>query len=529
MLWFAIAAFLLFGQSISYDYTYLDDQKLVLNFMDQLKSVAFVPKAFTEDAFHAPAGHGYYYRPVLTLTFMTDAMMGHGSFSMFHVSNIIYHIMAAFLLFLFFTELGFGRTRSFFIGLLFLVHPMVTQAVAWVPGRNDTLLAIFVLGSFLSWLKFLKSGNSLYLVLHLLFFSLGLFTKENTIVLPVLIVFHSLVKLRVPVKKHLVAGVAWAIIVSAWVMARNHALGMEGKVPFSDQLVSVIKNLPAVLPFLGKEIFPFDLSVFPVLADMKVSLILGVATAGLLAALAIVTKPKDWFFCAFGLLWFLAFLVPSFVSINKLIPNFSEHRSYLSLAGILLFVMTCNPVKKANFSRPGPVSIILVICLAYSALTFFHTRHFKDRFAFWQNAVDTSPSNAFNYNNLGAMYYLEGDLVKAEPLFRRALEINPAEPMAGSNTGLICMNTDRPAEAEKYFLGEIRINPSYEHAYFNLGLLYYNHGRYDEGIRQWEKILTFNRGYTDAYNALLFAYEKLDRKADYGRILREAKENGIRK
>jgi len=223
----------------------------------------------------------------------------------------------------------------------------------------------------------------------------------------------------------------------------------------------------------------------------------------------------------------MAFLLPSFVSINNQIPNFSEHRSYLSLAGILLIILECNPVKKNNFSTLIPVSVLAGIALLFSVLTFIHTRNFKDQFSFWQNAVDTSPSHAFNYNNLGAMYFLEGDLVKAEPLFRKALAVNPYEPMANSNTGLVCMRTGRLDDAEKYYLEEIRINPSYDHAYYNLGLLYFNNSRQEEGIFQWEKTLTVNPGYTDAYQALLFAYEKMERKEDYDRILTKAKENGM--
>jgi hypothetical protein len=527
LLWFAIAAFALFGQSLSFSYTYLDDQTLILNNLDKLQSASYVSAAFSEDVFHSPSRHGFYYRPVLTLSFMADAMIGKGSFTMFHFSNIIFHILATFLLFLFFVELGFDRIRSFLFGLVFLVHPMITQAVAWVPGRNDTLLAIFILGSFLFWLKYLKSGSNRYVVLHLLFYALALLTKENAIVLPVLILAYSTLLLHMPMKKQAIAGTGWVIVTVIWAVIRYNALGGDSEVPFSLRLVSTFNNLPAALPYLGKALFPFDLSVYPILADMKVSAILGIAAFGALALLVMITKPKRWVYYFFGLFWFLAFLVPSFVSDNVTIPNFSEHRSYLSLAGILFIIMECDPVKKTNFSRLIPVSIVIAICLFFSLLTFLHTRYFRDRFIFWQNAVETSPTHAFNFNNLGAMHFLEGDLEIAETLFRKALSINPYEPMANSNTGLVCMRTDRPAEAEKYYLEEIRINPSYDHVYYNLGLLYYKYSRYEEGVVQFEKTLTINPTYSDAYKALLFAYEKLERRADYERIMLLAKKNGV--
>ncbi len=528
LLWFAIVAFILFGQSVSFRYTYLDDQTLILNNLDKLKSASILFTAFGEDAFHSPAGHGFYYRPILTISFMADAIVGNGSFAMFHFSNILYHILATFLLFLFFAEAGFGRIRSFVAGMLFLVHPMVTQAVAWVPGRNDSLLAIFILGSFLFWLKYLKRGNNRYVMLHLLFYLLALLTKENAFVLPGLIVFYGFAMRPAPLKKYSIAGTGWVIITVGWAVLRYLALGGLNGVPVSIQLLSIAKNLPAVLPFLGKALFPFDLSVFPVLTDMKVSVVLGVIAIALLAGLVAVTKPKQWLIYSFGLLWFLAFLVPSFVSINNQIPNFSEHRSYLSLVGIFIIFMVCTPVNKADFTRMVPIAAVAGICLLFGVLTYLHTRHFKDQFAFWQNAVDTSPSNAFNYNNLGAMYFLNENLEKAEPLFRKALQINPYEPMANSNTGLVCMRTERVAEAEKYYLEEIRINPTYENAYYNLGLLYFNHSHPEEGISLWERTLVINPAYPDAYQALLFAYGKMGRKEDYERIASKAKENGLK-
>jgi len=184
-------------------------------------------------------------------------------------------------------------------------------------------------------------------------------------------------------------------------------------------------------------------------------------------------------------------------------------------------------VKKADFSRMKPLLVFGGTGLLFIVLTFLHTRHFRDQITFWQNAVDTSPTHAFNYNNLGAMYYLQGDLEKAEPLFRKALQINPFEPKANGNTGLVCMKTDRPSDAEKYYLEEIRINPTYDHVYYNLGVLYYNYGRSDDGINQWLKTLTVNPLYTDAYEALLFAYQKLDRKEEYRQMVLKARKNGV--
>jgi len=527
LLWFAIAGFLLFGITIGFDYTFMDDLTLVKNQMEAFKSSRAISGAFTDDAFHLPQGKRFYFRPVLTLSFIADARIGGGSFAMYHFSNIAYHILATFLLFLLFMGFGFERIRSFIFGMIFLVHPLATQAVAWVPGRNDSLLAICILGSFIFWIRYMQKGKAQDLVIHLALFFMSLLTKENAIVLPVLAVGYTIVRFRKPAGFFLLPAAGWIITLFLWIVLRQQALGGGGITSYLALAHSVLINLPGIMPYLGKAFFPFDLSVFPILADMKGSFVLGIVAFALLAALVVYTRPKQWFWYFFGSAWFLAFLLPSFISVNTLVRDFSEHRGYLPLAGLLLFVLATGPVIKADFTRRVPLLVMAGVILLYGFLTFRHTRFFHDRFTFWQNALKTSPSHAFNANNLGAMYFLEGDFVHAEKYFRRALELNPQEPMANSNTGLVCMNTERPAEAEQYYLEEIRINPTYEDAYYNLGLLYARYSRIEEALPQWEKILTINPAHNDAYKMLLYTYEKLQRTDDYNRILGMARANGI--
>ena len=165
LLWISILGFILYGQTITFDYTYLDDHELILGRLEQLGHPDQIAKAFTEDAFHTPGSKAYYYRPILTVSFVADRIIGGGSFAMFHVTNIILHILASGLLFLLLAEMGYDRLKSFLFTLIFVVHPVLVHAVAWVPGRNDTLLAVFVFASFLFFLRYIKTCHSSLFIL----------------------------------------------------------------------------------------------------------------------------------------------------------------------------------------------------------------------------------------------------------------------------------------------------------------------------------------------------------------------------
>lgn len=528
LLWMAIFGFLIFGRTIGFDYTFLDDQTLVLNQMEQLKDPSYIRTAFSGDVFHAGNQSGYYYRPMLTLTFMADAMAGGGSFKMFHFSNIVYHILATFMLFLFFYRTGHSVRWAFFCSMIFLVHPMITQVVAWVPGRNDSLLAILVLSAFLAWLKFTREGRLIWLAVHLLLFTMAMFTKENAVAVPILIILYTFLILKDTPRKLLIPAAGWVLIIFIWAIIRSGMLSGESPLSFSEQVLSVLQNLPAILPFLGKILFPFNLSVFPILADMKIPSMQGALALGLLLIMVILTRKKQWGWYIFAIVWFLSFLVPTFISVNYQISNFSEHRAYLSVAAVILFFLHVAPVKNTALSGLKTLVPSAAIIALFAILTVMHSRHFRDNFAFWQSAVDSSPSHAFNYNNLGAMYYLANDLPNAEKYFRKAMDINPYEPMANSNTGLVCMNTNRPAEAERYYLEEIRINPLFDHVYYNIGLLYYRSGRIPEAIVQWEKNLEVNPNYTEAYRALFHLYRETGQTEKFAGLEARARKNNIR-
>jgi tetratricopeptide (TPR) repeat protein len=126
------------------------------------------------------------------------------------------------------------------------------------------------------------------------------------------------------------------------------------------------------------------------------------------------------------------------------------------------------------------------------------------------------------------MHFLDQNYEEAEKYFRKAVEINPSEPLANGNIGLICMNTGRPQEAEQYYLREIRVNPTYDNVYYNLGLLYYQNNLVGPAIDNWEKTLQVNPEYTSAYDALVNAYTMLGKQEDLDRIRKMAESNGIK-
>src|SRR6202020_3196456 len=95
------------------------------------------------------------------------------------------HIISVVIVFKLFIVLEVNRVHAFILSLLFAVHPVLSQAVAWLPGRNDVLLGIFIFSFFIFSIRYSREGKLKNLLLSVFFLLLALFTKETAVMGPV--------------------------------------------------------------------------------------------------------------------------------------------------------------------------------------------------------------------------------------------------------------------------------------------------------------------------------------------------------
>lgn len=500
-----LVGFLLYFSSLSFDFTYFDDSSLILDKIEILKNFRQVGQIFATDAFFS--GDKFYYRPLLNLSFMVDAQWAGSLPFFYHLSNILLHILAASLVFYLLNLILKRRPLAFFLGLIFLVHPVLTQAVAWLPGRNDSLLAIFVLAALAMFLKFSARPALRYYLGYLLFLFLALLSKESAVGLPLLIIYYFYFIDRESLSKIdkflvVVGSLATGFI---WFLMRNFALG-AGSTNYESAVVGIVHNSAALLLSLGKLVWPLNLSVLPILADSTI--IYGVLALLLLSAGLYWSKEKRYNYLIFGSLWFLVFLLPSFIRLNDL-PDFLEHRLYLPFFGFLIVLAEIDFIKKLDFKERRNQLAAALILILLASLTYFHSSVFSDRLTFWQRAAQDSPHSPLAQRNLGVMYYFAGNFPAAETYYQRALKLNPSEIMVHNNLGVIYLAQKRYGLAESEFRQELLVNPNYELAWFNLGEVAYRQGKFLDAKNFWETALLANPDYLEAYQRLLILENRL--------------------
>ena len=502
-----IFGWLLYGQTLFFDFTYFDDQSLVLENYPIVSNVKNIGEIFLNDVFLSTPK--FYYRPLLNLSLMLDMNIAGTLPFIFHFSNILIHILAAGLIFGLLTKLKYQKPLAFWLALFFLFHPVLTQAVAWIPGRNDSLLTVFVLAAFLFFLNFLDQPRLRDYLGYLFFLLLALFTKETAIFLPILIIFYFLVvapKKSAASDRWLLVGGSLVVGV-VWFILRSLALEHD---PVTLKIVTstILKNAPALLVIIGKTLWPFNLAVLPILADAKI--IYGLIVTPLLILALFFSRQKNYRHLVFGLAWFVLFLLPSFVRLNPVdTPDFLEHRLYLPFIGFLIILAEIDWLKNLNWPKKTVKIGATLVLIGMAFLVFRHSLSFKDRLTFWQSAVATAPHSALAHRNLGAMYYLADNFAAAEKQYHQALALNEREAMAHNNLGVIYLSQKRYVQATKEFQQELAVNPNYDKALFNLGDLAYRQKDYLKAAEYFRAALKVNPRYGEAYEYLLILQNQL--------------------
>ncbi len=521
---------LVYVRSFFFKYTYFDDNVLILDNLFFLKEIGNFFNAFTMEVFHVLHASAAYYRPMLTISFMMDAIFSGANPFLYHFTSVLIHIINSCLVYLTLKKIKISDDLSFILAAIFAVHPILIQGVSWLPGRNDSLLALFILPAFIFFIDYFEKQTNKYLIFHFIFFALALFTKESSLFLPAVLIFYAYLVFD----KKILMGKIWSLLFGwipiyiLWFLLRSIALG-SNPAPYTlgSAISAVFNNSPAVLLFLGKVFLPFNLSVLPTLQDS--TLIYGVISLIILVLVLIFSKNKKMSIILFGLIWFLVFLLPSFVRPNtSYVADFLEHRIYTPLIGLFIILSEIDYLKKLKLDNKKVFWGFIAILSGLIIINFIHNTNFKDKLIFWKNAVAHSPSHPLAHKNLGAMYYLEGNLTEAEKEFRKSVELNTTEPMIHNNLGLIYFRRGEYDKAQQEFAKELELYPGYDNALFNWGLLYYTIGEKDKAAEMWLKTVQVNPDHKEALRNLAYYYtlDKKDKiKASY--FVQEAVKRGV--
>jgi len=347
-----VLIFLVYTQTLFFSLGKLDETNIILDHLAFLSDFHNLKEALLTNPFFNKGGD--FYRPLQNLSFMMDAHLSGKSGWAFYLTNIVIHGLTCSLLFYLLSLLGKDRRTALLLTLIFAVHPLFVETVAWAPSRGDLFLCMFGLASFISFIHFIKSGKRVFLLINIITFGLALFSKETAVIIPVICLLYYFFVAKEKKVSWLKLGIPFAasiILFAIFMYIRNFVVGIVvekgqfGILPF-------IVHLRTIPEFIFKFFIPIGLGPMP--AFVWTYTFLGVLILGGLVFISIRFRSGSGNIYLFGLGWFLLFVIPALMYINKFgsyACDYMEHRAYLPLIGILiiLYFFLTNHLLSCNF------------------------------------------------------------------------------------------------------------------------------------------------------------------------------------
>ena len=458
------------------------------------------------------------YYPLVFTTFWIEQHLWGLNPAGFHGVNIFLHAANAALIWMVCRSLGLRY--GYFAAVIFAIHPVNVESVAWITERKNVLSGFFYLLSLAAFLSYEKKGRASSYMASLALFLAALMSKTVACTLPVaIIIIRWFEEGRIDrgfilrLAPFFAAGLVMGLVTVWWEANIVGAKGDEWALPLSERLL-----LPGRIAFFYafKLLLPIKLSFIYErwtldLADLW-QWIYPVALIVLLSALYILREKTGKGPLA-AISFFLVTLFPALGFFNVYPFRYSfvaDHFQYLASAGLIIlfaevtgrFTETAGALRNLRFAAIPAVVV-------FGALAWNQTHIYKDLETLWRDTLRKNPDAFIAHTNLGALLYERGVLDEAVGHYQAALRIRPDSSIEHFNLSLIYFNTGRTADAIDELRLSVKSDPGNLPALVNLGSILTGEGRYDEALVHLSRAVEIAPGYPNARKNIAVLYDRM--------------------
>jgi protein O-mannosyl-transferase len=430
------------------------------------------------------------YRPVTTFSYLLNyAILGNGANPAgYHVLNLVLHAINVSLVYAV-GILVFGEPApALALAAIWGLHPLLTEGVTNIVGRADLLAALGVLAGLLCHVRATASAGwrkAGWLIALALSLAVGLFSKENSVVLPALMLTYDLVWPERSVwRRRILSYTVLALPLITFFVLRGQ-LHMHLEVPFhKNPLVGAgfwqarMTALKVIGRFVWLSIWPAHLSAdysynsvklfqwHPASwDDLQAPIVLALCVAAAVLALRLRRENKP--LCFFVAFFFIA-LAPTSNLVIVIGSMMSERFMYLPAIGAMgcavALICAHQVFRRYLWAAAG------ALCLALGARTYARNFDWHDEATLWRSVTDVNPDDALAHVNLGnALLEIPGRMPDAIAEYREALRIYPNYAEAHNNLGAILLQSGSNTQAVMEYRAAVRLDPDYADAHSNLG------------------------------------------------------------
>lgn len=421
------------------------------------------------------------YMPLPMLTWAINYKMAGMEPMVYHVSNLLLHIGTTALVYALIKQVTRNLWLAGITALLFGIHPVHVEPVAWITGRKDMLYAFFMMASLVCYVVSLRSNKyrlALYIAAFLLFIP-SLFSKGVAVVLPLLMLLIDFYEKRIDwfrlaIEKVPFFGLSLVFgLIAVYTQSQTAALDNVQDVPFH---ISAVTSSYSLTLYLIQLVAPFRMGGFhpypPPTAVFPWYMILSVFTPVILFVAAVFFRKNK------NVLFGLGFMMTCFLPVIQFLPVgdaiVADRYAYMPyMGGFFLMALMMKKVYSLITLNGGKKALIVgfAIYFGWLGLTAHQSTYiWQNSKNLWTNVIQQYPYDSKGYINRGRYYLDRGELGLAEADFNRGLGISPEMPVVHQHLGLLYQRKQNHSKALLAFGQAIKLDSLYSPAWLNLAI-----------------------------------------------------------
>ncbi|VAX37606.1 TPR domain protein, putative component of TonB system [hydrothermal vent metagenome] len=493
--------FLAFSSTLSNQFTALDDPKHLL----ENPHVLSLDKENIVDMFSSTINKTYI--PLTTLSFAIEYHFFKFEPFIYHLNNLLLHLAVTGLVFYFGCQLGLSVLAAGLGALLFGVHPMRAESVAWVTERKDVLYAFFYMLSLCQYWNYLTKKKYASFWFSVIFGILSILAKPMALSLPLVFCildwFH---------RRKITRAVIWDklvhfayIIPIVWISASTHKHHLPKDSSIMDAVLSIVWTS---MFYIQKFIYPKFLSPiydFPYPISLKNPELFFAAGLFIIYGLCMLYYRKHrWFtFANLYFIFSIFFLVR--VRPDPGVNFVGDRFMYLPSLGFCFLFGICVEniflwMKKTKLKFQWIFIMSLSVMFGVlSVKTYRQSQIWYDDFTLWENTLQKTLNNPFPYFARGKMYHERGEYHKAIADYTKTIELEPKWITVYNNRGILYYKLGAIDLAIADYTKALELDPKFAKAYNNRGTIYYELKKDDLALADYNKAIELDPEFTKSY------------------------------
>jgi len=440
------------------------------------------------------------WHPLTWVSYMADISLFGASPGAQHWVNVVFHLLNSILLYSVVIQFVNKPLVAFLVAVVFLIHPVHVESVAWIAERKDVLSGFFFLLTLLYYLKKAKSLTVLNHIVLSLCFALALMAKPMVVTLPVVLLLldfwplgrvslqdikdsYNLKRIQPNLRTVLVE--KWFLFLLSFVCGLITIVAQSSSINTLESLTLIYRIFNAVVSYaayLKDLILPTNLAFYhPIKAIGFFDVFLPSITALAVITFFALKRYKKNPELLFGWLWFLITLLPVIGLLQVASQARADRYLYLPSIGIFIAVAVC----VSRWSYPAIKKFMLVACpvlILYFFLASIQVSYWGNPIALYLQALENGGDSYTTRLNL-ASAYLDANLPNdAKIHIIRAIEIDPENPYGYQFLGRVYSQKGEFEQAEMQLRQSLKLDPTLALSWNNLGAALWSLGKKEEAL-----------------------------------------------